>query len=70
MSQIRERFRQVVEAIHVGIEIQSGISGGVRGDIVAYSMTLDVLRSILQVIPDLKTMDQISPIAFFYQAAL
>ena len=46
-------------------EIKSRIVGGVNGDIATCAITLNVVRSILQAGPGLKTMAQIPPIAFF-----
>jgi hypothetical protein len=46
-------------------EIKSRISGGVNGDIATCAITLNAVRSVLQAGPGLKTMDQITPIAYF-----
>lgn len=45
--------------------IQSRISGGVNGDIATCAITLNAVRSVLRMSPGLKTMADISPIAFF-----
>ncbi len=51
-------------------EIKSRIAGGVNGDIATCAITLNVVRSILQAGPGLKTMGQIPPISFFNEAAI
>jgi hypothetical protein len=50
-------------------EIKSRITGGVNGDIATCAITLNAVRSILQVGPGLKTMAQIPPIAYFNETA-
>lgn len=50
--------------------IQSKIAGGVNGDIATCAITLNAVRSILGSSPGLKTMGDISPIAFFEKRAV
>jgi len=45
--------------------IQSKIAGGVNGYITTYAIALNVVRSVLEASPCLKTMDDIPPVAFF-----
>jgi 4-hydroxy-tetrahydrodipicolinate reductase len=55
------------DQVHIDGEpkIKSSIAGGVNGDIATCAITLNAVRSILQVSPGLKTMAQIPPIAYF-----
>ena len=45
--------------------IESRIAGGVNGDIATCAITLNLVRSVLEGEPGLKTMAQIPPIGFF-----
>ena len=55
------------EQVHIEGEpaIKSRISGGVNGDIATCAITLNAVRSVLSASPGLKTMGDISPVAFF-----
>lgn len=50
--------------------IQSKIAGGVNGDITTCTITLNVVRSVLEASPCLKTMGDIPPAAFFTERAV
>ena len=50
--------------------IQSKIAGGVNGYITTYAITLNVLRSVLEARPGLKTIGDIPPAAFFTERAV
>ena len=50
--------------------IQSKIAGGVNGYITTYAITLNVVRSVLEARPGLKTMGDIPPAAFFTERAV
>jgi 4-hydroxy-tetrahydrodipicolinate reductase len=50
--------------------IQSKIAGGVNGDIATCAITLNAARSVLEASPGLKTMGQISPIAFLNETGV
>ena len=47
--------------------IQSKIAGGVNGDITTCAITLNVVRSVLETSPCIKTMGDIPPAAFFHR---
>jgi len=55
------------DRVHIDGEpaIQSKIAGGVNGDIATCAITLNAVRSVLEASPGLKTMGDISPVAFF-----
>ena len=50
--------------------IQSKIAGGVNGYITTYAITLNVVRSVLEASPDLNTMYDIPPVAFFTERVI
>jgi hypothetical protein len=50
--------------------IQSKIAGGVNVYITTYAITLNVVRSVLEARPGLKTMGDIPPAAFFTERAV
>ncbi len=45
--------------------IQSRITGGVNGDIATCAITLNTVKSVLEVSPGLKTMGDIPAVTFF-----
>ena len=69
---VRNRKREAYDQVQIEGEppIQSKISGGVNGDIATCAITLNAVRSVLQMSPGLKTMANISPIAFFRGTAV
>ncbi|MHA2315758.1 MAG: NAD(P)H-dependent amine dehydrogenase family protein [Candidatus Hermodarchaeia archaeon] len=60
------------DRVHIDGEpaIQSKIIGGVNGDIATCAITLNAVRSVLETSPGLKTMGDISPVAFFTERAV
>jgi len=59
--------RECYDQVHIEGEpaVQSKITDGVNGDIATCAITLNAVRSVLGSSPGLKTMGDVSPIAFF-----